>query len=147
MTRLRYSLFLLMLLPVALPLVAEELLVVAHPDSGFTEMSRKELVNIYMGRYQKLPSGGPAYPVDLIPRREVFYDRLLGKTLAEVNSYWARLVFSGRASPPRWIDNASDVIDLVARNPGAIGYLDAGQIDVRVVVVHRLPAGAAAEEQ
>lgn len=124
----------------ALPVVIRaEIVVVVNPDSGVTEMSRDEVVNIYMGRYQGLPTGDTAFPVDLEPLREEFYRRLVNRTLSEVNSYWARLVFSGRASPPRRVDNPTAVLEVVANNRGAIGYLDTADVDPqRVRVVYEL---------
>ena len=34
-----------------------DLVVIAHPESGVDNLDQKTLVNIFMGRYQKLPSG------------------------------------------------------------------------------------------
>ncbi|HLS98639.1 MAG: hypothetical protein RBR91_10515 [Porticoccaceae bacterium] len=100
-----------------------ELVLVVHPDSGLTTLSRDEAINIFMGRHRQLPSGITALPVDLAPARAEFYQLLTDKTLAQINSYWARLVFSGRASPPRQAQDAAEVLDIVANSRGAIGYV------------------------
>lgn len=116
-----------------------EIAVVVNPDSGVTEMTREQVVNIYMGRYQGLPSGITAFPVDLAPLRQDFYRELVDRTLAEINSYWARLVFSGRATPPRRLDDVAAVLEVVSNNRGAIGYLPSGEVDeARVTVVLEL---------
>lgn len=114
-----------------------EIAVVVNPDSGIERMSRDDVVNIYMGRYQGLPSGATAFPVDLQPLKPDFYRRLVGRTMPEINSYWARLVFSGRASPPRQLSDPLTVQEVVANNKGAIGYLPRAEVDedrVRVVL-------------
>lgn len=100
-----------------------ELVLVVHPDSGVATLSRSEAINIFMGRHRQLPSGITALPVDLAPARAEFYQLLADKSLAQINSYWARLVFSGRASPPRQAQNAAEVLDIVANSRGAIGYV------------------------
>lgn len=111
--------------------------VIVNPDSGVTRMSRDDVVNIYMGRYQGLPSGATAFPVDLTPLKADFYRSLVDRTMPEINSYWARLVFSGRASPPRQLSDPSTVLEVVANNKGAIGYLPTSEVDenqVRIVL-------------
>lgn len=116
-----------------------ELVVIANRDSGVEKLTRDAVVNVFMGRYQKLPSGVTALPVDLGQHKADFYKSLLDKELPEVQSYWARLVFSGQASPPRQVENTADVIDVVANNKGAVGYIDRSELDNRVIVVLELP--------
>jgi hypothetical protein len=119
-----------------------DLVVIANPDSGVDQLSRDAVVDIFMGRYQKLPSGVTALPVDQAPAKAAFYKSLLDKELPEIQSYWARLVFSGQGSPPRQMATAAEVIDVVANNRGAVGYVDSTEIDRRVQVVLALPAPA-----
>lgn len=116
-------------------LCAADIVVVVNPDSGVKSLSQDDAINIFMGRYKQLPSGITALPVDLQQARAAFYQKLVGKTLAEINSYWARLVFSGQGSPPRQLTSAEEVIDAVSNNRGAIGYLDRQYVDDRVRVV------------
>ncbi|TGD75291.1 hypothetical protein E4634_04675 [Mangrovimicrobium sediminis] len=140
MSRVIVAIFLVLATFAAKPALAE-LVVIANPESGVTELSQNEVINIYMGRYQKLSSGVIAFPVDLADARERFYKRLVDKTIAEINSYWARLVFTGRASPPRQMGSREEVLETVASNRGALGYLDESEVSGNVLIVFRLPAG------
>ena len=116
-----------------------ELVVVAHPAAKVTQLSRSDLINIFMGRYRKLPSGVAALPVDLGPLRERFYRQLVNKDLAEINSYWARLVFSGQASPPLQVAEEAEMLAYLRRNPGAIGFIDRADVPEDMVVVLAFP--------
>lgn len=116
-----------------------ELVVIANPGSGVETLTRDAVVNIFMGRYQKLPSGVTALPVDLADGKAAFYKALLNKELPEIQSYWARLVFSGQGSPPRQMEDSKEVIDVVASNKGALGYVDRSLVDGRVKIVLELP--------
>lgn len=121
---------------------AGELVVIVNPQSGVEQLSKSEVINIFMGRQKKLPSGTTALAVDLAgpnAEKKHFYARLVDKELAEINSYWARLIFSGQGSPPRQAETAEEVLDIVENNKGAIGYLERNQADQRVRVVHILP--------
>ncbi len=115
-----------------------DIVIIANPDSGIERLSQNEAINVFMGRYRQLPSGITALPLDLTPAKAEFYQRLVRRTPAEINSYWARLVFSGQGSPPRQLSSTDEVLDVVANNRGAIGYVDRASVDARVIVVLEL---------
>lgn len=120
---------------------AADLVVIAHPKSGIDKLGRNDVINIFLGRFRQLPSGLTAIPVDLPAdngERNAFYRQLVNKELAEINAYWARLVFSGRTTPPRQANTVDEALDFVATTPGAIGYVDRGQVNGRVKVVFDL---------
>lgn len=118
-----------------------DVVVVANSRSGIDKLSRDEVINIFLGRFRQLPSGLSALPIDLPAtqaERATFYRLLVNKELADINAYWARLVFSGRTTPPRQAKSADEVIDFVGTTPGAVGYLDRSKVDARVKVVLEL---------
>jgi ABC-type phosphate transport system substrate-binding protein len=115
-----------------------EIVVVVNPKSGVEKLSRDEVINIFLGRFRQLPSGIAALPVDLPasqPEKSGFYRQLVNKDLAEINAYWARLMFSGRTTPPKQAASVEDAVAYVGGTPGAIGYLDRARVDGRVRVV------------
>ncbi|MEO8159370.1 MAG: hypothetical protein ABI648_16345 [Betaproteobacteria bacterium] len=114
---------------------AGDLVVITNAGNGVEKLTRDEVVNIFMGRYKKLPSGMAALPVDESGEKAAFYRALLGKELPEIQSYWARLVFSGQGSPPRQMDNADEVLETIINNKGAIGYVDKKKVSSRVKVL------------
>ena len=48
---------------------------------------------------------------------------------------WSRLVFSGKATPPKEMANSADMKKFVAGNPDAIGYIEKSAVDSSVKVV------------
>ncbi len=56
--------------------------------------------------------------------KEEFYKILLGKTVSQVNGYWASLAFSGKASLPHIIDddNVGQLVNWLKENKNGIGY-------------------------
>lgn len=116
-----------------------DLVLVVSVDSGISSLSRDEVVNIFLGRYRKLPNGATAVPLDIdgdSMERRMFYQSLLGKPLAEINAYWSRLVFSGRTTPPEDVPTQRDVLARVMRDPVAIGYVDRANLNEKVKVVY-----------
>jgi ABC-type phosphate transport system substrate-binding protein len=121
--------------------VKAEILIIVNADNPTKALSSRQVVDLYMGRYQNFPNGEPAFPLDLSPNshlRERFYQRLTNKSIAEVNAYWARLLFTGRATPPRVLADPATVVRAVRENRGAIGYIDSADLDDGVKVVGRV---------
>jgi ABC-type phosphate transport system substrate-binding protein len=120
---------------------AGNLVVIVNPSSGIDQLTRSQVIDIFLGRYRKLPSGAVAMPIDLridTPERKLFYLLLVGKDLPQMSSYWARLVFSGQAAPPYPVPDARTAVDLVATNPNAIAYVERATVDNRVRMVLEL---------
>jgi ABC-type phosphate transport system substrate-binding protein len=125
----------------ALPISAEELVVIVNRANPTVELTHRQLVNLYMGRTQHYPNGTPALPVDQAPdskARQFFYQTLVGKRVADVNAYWAKLLFTGRASPPRSLENAEMVLQVVRENRDVIGYIESKYLDDTVKVVRHI---------
>lgn len=103
---------------------AQDMVVIVNTGSHIRSLTRDQVVDIFMGRFRQLPSGATALPIDVgdVVLRQTFYQRLVHKSLAEIGSYWARLVFSGEASPPFQAPDAHTALELVATNPDAIAY-------------------------
>ncbi|WP_146071891.1 type 2 periplasmic-binding domain-containing protein [Marinobacterium lutimaris] len=105
---------------------AGDILVVVSKDSTVNTISKRELVDLYMGRVHSLPDGSPVMKIDApvdSPVRAAFYQALIGMKVSEVNAYWARLMFTGRATPPMSVTKSGDIAALLANNPNALGYL------------------------
>lgn len=128
----------LLLLLAGLLARAGDLVVVVNVASGVERLSREEVVNLFLGRTRRLPSGLGALPVDQAgeaPGRARFYRDLVGKELPDINAYWARLLFSGQASPPHQAASEAELLEFVRANRGAIGYVDRAKVDRRVRIV------------
>jgi ABC-type phosphate transport system substrate-binding protein len=116
---------------------AAELVVIVNPGSGVDRLTREEVIDIFLGRYRKLPSGRAALPIDIETgnERTTFYQLLVKKSPAEISSYWARLVFSGQKSPPFQVPDGKTAVELVQSNPNAIAYVDRASVNAHVKVV------------
>jgi ABC-type phosphate transport system substrate-binding protein len=120
---------------------AQTLVVIVNPTIGVQHLSRREVLDIFMGRYRTFPSGASALPIDLdinSTERRDFYLLLAHKEPSDMGSYWARLTFSGKISPPFAVPDAHMAIDIVANNPNAIAYVDRSAVDQRVRVAFEI---------
>jgi ABC-type phosphate transport system substrate-binding protein len=120
---------------------AADLVVIVNPQSGVEKLSKDEVIDIFLGRYRKLPGGRVALPIDVAEsgtERARFYQLLVKKSSSEMSSYWARLVFSGQTSPPFQVPDAKTAIELVQSSPNAIAYVDRSAVNSKVKVVFEL---------
>lgn len=118
------------------------LVVIVNPQSGIEQLTRNQVINIFLGSHRELPNKLAARPVDLPDNsagRADFYQRLVNKDLDQMSAYWARLIFAGNTLPPDSIESEMAALNYVASKPGGIAYVDRALVDNRVRVVFSLP--------
>lgn len=115
------------------PLLAQ-VVVITSPKSSIASLSPEQVANVFLGKTpgaaSDLPEGSPV--------REQFYAKATGKTSSQVKAVWARLTFSGKATPPKELPTSADVKKFVAANPEAIGYVEKSAADGSVKVLLEL---------
>ncbi len=112
--------------------------VVVSAKSDVATMTADQVSSIFLGKSDKYPNGSTALPIDqpaASPIRVQFYDKVTGKSEAQVKSAWSRLVFSGKGTPPKEIASSAEVKKLVSSNPNTIGYIEKSAVDPSVKVV------------
>ena len=122
-----------------------EPVIVVASNSPLPGLNPAQAVGYFTGRQRLLPNGEAAQPLDLPvdhPLRERFYRLLTGFGPAQMNSYWARLRFSGQMQPPQVVDSEASMLRQLRDNPRALGYLGRVPEDerLRVLLVLRAPA-------
>lgn len=116
----------------------EHFVVIVHPDNPVRTLDRDFLRDAYLKKATDWSQGETIRPVDLSVRfevRDVFTREILRKTPAQLRSYWNQQIFSGKGTPPIEADSIDDLLQYVAANAGAIGYLPAGASPAHVKVV------------
>jgi len=103
-----------------------DIVVIVNAANPVRSMSSGEVSALYLARSRTFPSGEFALVFDQ-PRdsalRQQFFKRVANMAIGQVNTYWSRLMFSGQEMPPQVLPDEQAVIDIVRRNPGAIGYV------------------------
>ena len=100
--------------------------VVVHGSNPVASVTKAKAADLFLKRVTRWDNGRIVTPVDLSeknPARAAFSKELLGKEVAWVKSYWQKMIFSGRATPPVELSSDAEVLDLVRGNQDAIGYV------------------------
>lgn len=129
----------LFLIPVFYCSAKAEVVVIVHSASDLNKLTRRQVVDIYTGRMITTASGEKLlpldHPVDSVVRKK-FYAQLVGKSVAVVNAYWARLLFTGRALPPKELADNNSILKAIETRPNTIGYIDIEDINDNVKIVY-----------
>lgn len=107
-----------------------QVVVIGHPSAG--ELSKDQIADVFLGKNQNFK---PIDQVESVPIRVEFYKQATGRDAAQVKAAWSRLVFSGKAQPPKEVADAAAVKKAVAADPKALGYIDKSSVDGTVKVV------------
>lgn len=115
------------------------ILVVVNQNNTTDSMTRSEVIDIFMGRYNAFPSGESAVPIELKGDNEVkaiFYEQLVGMSLSRINSYWSRLRFSGRKRGSVQFQSKNELVDYVTSDSSAISYIMPSELKDGMKVVY-----------
>lgn len=100
-------------------------------NSNSSTLDKDTVSSIFLGKDKTLKA------VDMSDStKNSFYEKIAGKTEAQMKSYWSGLVFTGKGTPPKSLDSAQAVIDYVKSDPSHIGYIPSSAInsDVKVML-------------
>lgn len=131
------------LIPIATALSSkyefEQVAVIVHQDN-YSVLKESDIKDIFLGRVTEFP----LEDIDIVPiitdNRDIntfFAEKLLNTTPQRWSSDWSKLVFTGKAPSPKHMPDPREIIDVVASNRGAIGYVPLKFVtnDVRIVLV------------
>lgn len=133
MTVIRIISILLLLLWSGQALAGEAVLVV-HRDNPVSSLEIAEVRGIFLGK-KVFWDDGNGIEVLLQKSGEThqsFSQNTLGKSPRQLSMYWKRILFSGEGIPPREVDGDGEMLETIAANIKAIGYIDNHVKDDRV---------------
>lgn len=111
------------------PARAQSFQVVVHESNPVRSLSTDRLSQLFLKKVTRWNDGREVEPVDVDDEsrvREAFSEAVHGKDVASIKSYWQKMIFSGRATPPPELSADAEVLAFVRSHPGAIGYVRSG---------------------
>jgi ABC-type phosphate transport system substrate-binding protein len=109
--------------------------VVIVNKANTAKLDKGTVAKIYLGDIRSWPDGTPTATIDLPESnstRIAFYREVVGKSVANMKAIWSRLIFSGKALPPKQVANDDEVKKAVASATGGLGYINATAMDATV---------------
>jgi ABC-type phosphate transport system substrate-binding protein len=109
--------------------------VVVICNPSVSNVTRDQIADVFLGKSNALK---PFDQPNSAPVKAIFYQKVSGHDLSQVKATWSRLIFTGKAQPPKELADADAVKKAVANDPKAIGYIEKSQVDSTVKVVLEL---------
>lgn len=116
------------------PALAGEAVLVVHRDNPVSSLELADVRAIFLGK-KVFWDDGNGIEVLLQKSGEThqnFSQNTLGKSPRQLSMYWKRVLFSGEGLPPREVDGDEEILETIAANAKAIGYVDSHVKDNRV---------------
>jgi ABC-type phosphate transport system substrate-binding protein len=129
-----------LLIAMASSIAFAETSVIVSKSNQNSAMDQTTVSRIFLGKAKSFPDGSQALPIaqnEESKTSEAFNTSILGKSDSQLNSYWSRLIFTGKGTPPKESGTDAEIKTLVANNPNIIGYIDSSTVDATVKVVHK----------
>ncbi|MEJ6476174.1 phosphate ABC transporter substrate-binding protein [Pseudoalteromonas piscicida] len=113
-----------------------DIAVIVNPANG-SAVDDNTIKKLFLGKSKSFADGRGATPVNQDGNAvfDEFNDKVIGKSSSQLNAHWSKLVFTGKGTPPKKLDSDQAVIDFVASNADAIGYVDASKVTDSVKVI------------
>ena len=115
-----------------------DVVAVVSAKSLVTTLTKAELTDIFLGKANRFPNGTPAVPIDQTEgsvARNEFYEKVAGKSAAQIKAFWSKIIFTGRGQPPKEVADSLEMKKRISENPSTIGYIEQNLVDDSVKVV------------
>ena len=99
--------------------------VIANSSVGADSLTAAELKNIYTAKTKYWDNGQAIIIVVLPDTTDAALQQASGMEASQFKTFWQRLAFSGRGSPPKKADDTAALVALVASTKGAIALVPA----------------------
>lgn len=117
---------------------ANEIMIIVSASNQAGALRQDQVADIFLGQIGHFPDGTDVIALDQrvgSAIRDEFYLKVTSKTPPLLKAYWTKMIFTGRAQPPRELPDSIAVRKLVAANPNLIGYIDRSALDSSVKAV------------
>lgn len=107
--------------------------IIVNKNNPLNEVSLSELKQIFLAQRTTFQNGQSIELAEFAKIKPEFYNQLLGWTVLKVKKHWMGLIFSGmHSSAPKEFKLASELVEYIQNNEGAIGFVDVSEVDKRV---------------
>lgn len=115
----------------------ENIVIIANTSVPVDSLSRGALNDIFLG-IEAAWKDAQEISIALQEKSDIhsaFTNEFTNKSPSQFKMHWRKLVFLGQASQPDSFGTEQELIDYVAKNPGAIGYVSAAPQNDRIKTI------------
>ncbi len=114
-----------------------EVSVIVNPANA-DALDEQAIKRIYLGKIKAFSNGENVTVLTLaddVPETEQFRQSALNKSNSQFKSYWSKLAFTGKGTPPTEVANNAEMINAVMSDASSIGFIDSSAVTSGVKVI------------
>jgi ABC-type phosphate transport system substrate-binding protein len=123
----------LALLSICFTAYAVDFVVIVNAKNSAGAISKDQIAQSFLGSTNTF---SPIDQADGSAIRVEFYKTIAEKDPSQVRAIWSKLVFTGKAKPPKQFATSEEVKKQVGSDVNAIGYIEKSAVDSTVKVVY-----------
>jgi len=70
--------------------------------------------------------------------KELFYKQTSNKTLSQLRAYWIRVIFTGKAKPPKQVESLDKLLEMMAQNESLISYIPVSMVTDEMKILYKV---------
>lgn len=116
---------------------AEDIVIVCNKSVKVDDVSQADIRDIFLGKKTMWDDGDKIKFVTMKNGEvhESFLETYVRKTTMQFDTYWKKLVFTGRARTPKTFTTTDGIKDFIENTDGAIGYIPASALEDDLQVI------------
>lgn len=119
-------------------LARADIAIIANKNSDIDSLSPTQARKLWLGKIHKLPGTEKITVIDQSSSsliKEAFYSKLAHKNKDQLKTHWAKIIFTGKAMPPKAVSSDKKVLDIVSANKNTLGYINSNSVTDNVKVL------------
>ena len=136
-----FKVLLLLFLIISIKVFANnKFVVVVSKNSKISKLSKTTISKLFLSKSKSFPNGKRAIPIE-INNSELqldFYKKITNKNEKQLSKYWAKMIFTGKGTPPKKFKTIANLKNFIKRNKNAITYLNKNYLDKDLKVLLEL---------
>ncbi|MDZ7924413.1 MAG: hypothetical protein U5M23_10175 [Marinagarivorans sp.] len=122
-------------------LVSADLAVIANASLKIPALNQEQAQQLFLNKSTDYSQQKIVVLSNESGTNALFYKQVVKMSASKFRSYWSTQVFTGKGSAPIYLNSDSEVLDFVAKNKGAIGFVDADTVGKEVSTLLIIPSG------
>jgi hypothetical protein len=120
-------------------LQAENIAVVVSNNFDATELSKSQIKRIFLAKTNRVNSTKiKVVELKNTAYKKEFYKQVSGKSQAQLRSYWTTLIFTGKAQPPKQLQDMKELIANMKEDNRIITYIPESKITKDMKVLYTI---------
>ncbi len=119
--------------------LAQNIIVIGNQSVPEASVDNEWVKNVYLGNITKWSNNDPIV-LSVINDNDIhskFLKKYLNRKPSQFTAIWRNMMFTGKGKMPKTLDSKQEMLDFVANNKGAVGYIVSGVNTETIKIINR----------